>query len=102
MNNKIQITNDFLKEKLNDSNFDKYIIDGKTIDISSDYYKTSKNVYLGFEMDSSNKVIRNIDKDSNAYKLGIRNGKIEELNIEIGNLLSILKIRIEKMEEEDL
>lgn len=83
--NKMQITNDILKERLNDKNFDKYIIKGELIDIVGDYEKTVKNVYFGFDLDIAinKKIINNIDEESDAYKFGIRNEKIEEIHINI-------------------
>lgn len=81
--NKMQITNDLLKERFHDDNFDKYIIKGELIDIDGQFEKNVKGIYLGFDMDSliNSKIIKNIDKKSDAYKLGIRNGEIEELHI---------------------
>lgn len=94
----ISVTNKYLKKKLNDKNFDRYIIKGEIIELS--YKKTEylyrkirlRTINIGFDLDYAinNKMIKNIDKNSDAYKKGVKDGKIDFLYINVSEKTLVL------------
>ncbi|MCJ7636227.1 MAG: hypothetical protein MUO21_01920, partial [Nitrososphaeraceae archaeon] len=92
-NSKMTINNDVLKNRLHDANFDDYIIQGKTIEITGYYNIEVRSIDFGFDMEPAiyKKNIRRINKKSNAYKIGIRNGKIDEIHINVNKGTVMIK-----------
>jgi len=86
-----KVNNESLKYSLKDPKFDDYIINGQQIELMADYAKDVKSIYLGFNMESAinDKVINDIDDNSDAYKAGVRNGKIDtvEFNLSTGTMI---------------
>ena len=77
--NEKYLTNPMLKNILNDKNFDRYIIKGHDIPITTKKTITLNKIDFGFDVDKFffELTIKSIDKNSDAYKKGLRNGKID-------------------------
>lgn len=75
--------NDYFKKMLKDKNFQKYIINGKTIKIKFNVEKIIKKYNLGFNLDKAihDKILEITDNNSNIYKIGIKEGPISSIDI---------------------
>ena len=82
-NPQLKEDNALLNDYLKDDNFDKYILKGKTIKIKGDYTKKINSLNIGFDLDTAiyKKKITNIKKELDAYKKGVRNGEVEQIEI---------------------
>jgi hypothetical protein len=84
-NPKTKVNNESLRHSLNDPKFNDYIINGQLIELKTDYTINVRSIYLGFDMESAinDKVIKNIDEKSDAYKTGIMDGKIDSIDFNL-------------------
>jgi len=82
-NLKTYYTNEMLKNIFNDDYFNDYIIRGKIIPIITEKTISINKPFFGFDIDTLffDKTIKNIDKNSDAYQQGVKNGKIDAYDL---------------------